>query len=209
MRVRAAFLVFVIGCSGGSGPADAARDTAADTLVDADVRRMYATVAWRVRCPEASCADGCAESADHVIDNFADEGGTSISCSVEESSGQRVLNFRLGNTAGQSVAFEAVSVPRAGGSATSGTVRVLEGGVEFSGRAGGMTPSAMQPCQVSNISFFAESETRDPTVRGYFVCQGMLDADMRACRDLSTVGGSAAATDPAEFTIYDCAGLEI
>lgn len=176
--------------------------------------RLYATMAWKMRCPDApdflppaNCVMGCTEGMDRVIDNFAGEGGTSVTCNVTQTATSRILNFRLGNSAGQSVSFQNVAIPLAGGSALSGTVRFREDN-DYTGIAGGTAPSNTQPCQVSNVTFFAEAESGDPTIRGYVVCDLMrADADMRICRGLSTVGGSAVATDPAEFTIYGCPGL--
>lgn len=176
--------------------------------------RLYATMSWKMRCPDATdflppanCAMGCTEGMDRLIDNFAGEGGTSVTCNVTQNETSRILNFRLGNSAGQSVSFQNVAVPRNGGSALSGTIRFREDN-DYTGVAGGSAPSNTQPCQVSNVEFFPEAESGDPTIRGYVVCDLMrADADMRICRGLSMPGGSATAMEPAEFTIYGCPGL--
>ncbi len=176
--------------------------------------RLYATMAWKMRCPDATdflppanCAMGCTEGMDRLIDNFAGVDGTSVTCNVTQTATSRILNFRLGNPAGQSVSFQNVAVPLGGGSALSGTVRFREDN-EYTGVAGATVPSNSQPCQISNVTFFAEEESGDPTIRGYVVCDLMrADADMRICRGLSMPGGSAVAMDPAEFTIYGCPGL--
>jgi hypothetical protein len=176
--------------------------------------RLYATMSWKMRCPDApdfaaGCAMGCTEGMDRLIDNFAGEGGTSITCNVTESATSRILNFRVGNSAGQSVSFQNVAIPMAGGSALSGTVRFREDN-DYSGVAGAVAPGGSQPCQVSNVTFFREAESGDPTIRGYVLCDQMrADADMRVCRGLSMPGGTASAMDPAEFTIYGCPGLTL
>jgi hypothetical protein len=176
--------------------------------------RLYATMAWKMRCPNAAdfaegCAMGCTEGMDRLIDDFAGEGGTSITCNVTESGTSRILNFRIGSSAGQSVSFQNVAIPTTGGSALSGTVRFREDN-DYTGVAGANPPSGGQPCQVSNVTFFSEPESGDPTIRGYVLCGRMrADADMRICRGLSMPGGSATAMDRAEFTIYGCPGLRL
>lgn len=176
--------------------------------------RLYATISWKMRCPDApdfmppaSCAMGCTEGMDRLIDNFAGEGGTSVSCSITETASSRILNLRIGNSAGQSVTLQNVEIPTAGGSALRGTVRLHEDN-DYTGLAGGAAPSNSQPCQVSNVTFFREEGSGDPTLRGYILCDTMrADADMRICRGLSGPGGSATASDPAEFTVFGCPGL--
>ncbi len=174
--------------------------------------RLYATMSWKMRCPDAAdiamgCSMGCTEGQDRLIDNFAGVEGVSITCNVTETASSRILNFRLGNSAGQSVTFQNVEVPHDGGPALRGTVRFREDN-DYTGAAGSATPTATQPCQITNVAFSREATSGDPTITGEVFCDMMkADADMRICRGLSREGGVGTATVPAEFTIYGCPGL--
>jgi hypothetical protein len=175
--------------------------------------RPYGIMSWKMRCPNPTmlpdnCAMGCSEGLDRFVDSFDGENGNTVRCTVTESSDrtQRILNFRLVSSTGQSVAFQNVAVPFDGGSALSGVVRLREDN-EYAGAAGGVEPSVTSPCQVQNVHFL-QNESGDPIIRGEVRCQFMRsDADMRLCRGLSAPGGSGAAMSPARFTIDGCTGL--
>jgi hypothetical protein len=176
--------------------------------------RPYGIMSWKMRCPNPttlpdSCAMGCSEGLDRIVDGFDGENGNTVRCTVTESSDrtQRILNFRLVSSTGQSVAFQNVAVPFDGGSALSGVVRLREDN-EYEGAAGDVEPSGTSPCQVRNVRFFRDEMSGDPTIEGEVRCQFMRsDADIRLCRGLSASGGSGAAMSPARFTIYGCTGL--
>ncbi|GAB4213650.1 MAG: hypothetical protein OHK0013_37700 [Sandaracinaceae bacterium] len=176
--------------------------------------RLYGTMTWKMRCPNPTtlpmdCAMGCSEGMDRLVDGFDDENGNDVRCTVTESTDgtQRIINFRLQNSAGQSVTFQNVAVPFMGGSALSGVVRLREDN-EYSGAAGALAPSVTSPCQVQAVRFFRDEMSGDPTIQGEVLCQYMrADADRRLCRGMSTSGGGSAAMTPAQFTIFGCTGL--
>ena len=174
--------------------------------------RLYGQMSWKMRCPNPStapsdCSMGCTEGMDRFIDSFTGEMGTSITCSVTETADQRILNFRMQHVNGYAVQFQNVAVPLNGGSALTGTVRFREDN-EYSGLAGGVAPSPTQPCQISNVEFFREETSGDPTIRGSVLCQTMRsDANRMLCRGLSATGGAGTVSSPAEFVIFGCPGL--
>ncbi|MBX7194970.1 MAG: hypothetical protein K1X94_23150 [Sandaracinaceae bacterium] len=176
--------------------------------------RLYATMSWKMRCPDATdfmqgCRMGCTEGMDRLVDNFAGVDGASITCNVTETASSRILNFRIGNSAGQSVTFQNVEVPHDGGPALRGIVRFHEDN-DYTGTAGSATPSNAQPCQITNVQFMRDTTTStgDPMITGQVYCRTMrADADMQICRGLTHEGGVGTATVPAEFTIYGCPGL--
>lgn len=176
--------------------------------------RLYATMTWKMRCPNpttlpSDCAMGCTEGLDRLIDGFTGENGARITCGVTQTADERILNFTLLSASGYSVGFQNVRVPRGGGSALSGVIRMSEDN-NYQGAAGPLSPSVTQPCQVSAVEFFADELSGDPTIRGEVVCQYMRsDANMQLCRGLSTSGGGGAATMPAQFTIFGCPGLTL
>lgn len=178
--------------------------------------RLYARMAWKMRCPNPAmlpggCSMGCSEGRDRLVVTFTGEMGVRITCNVTETADQRILNFRIQHVDGYGVMFENVTVPRNGGSALSGRVRLYEDN-EYVAAAGGTAPrpDQDQPCEVSSVTFFRDEESGDPTMRGQVFCQTMrAEASMNLCRGLSSSGGAGAATMPAEFTIYGCPGLVI
>lgn len=175
--------------------------------------RLYASMAWKMRCPSASdltmnCNAGCTEGMDRAVANFSGVEGTVLSCSVTETPDQRILNVRMARGA-QSVVLQNIVVPRNGGSALSGVVRLSEDN-DYTGAAGGLAPSDGQPCQISNVTFSLEEGTNEPTIRGRVLCSMLrADADRRLCRGLSASGGVATLTVPADFEIFSCSGLSI
>lgn len=174
--------------------------------------RLYAQMSWKMRCPNpaslpSDCSMGCTEGMDRFIDSFTGENGTSITCSVTETADQRILNFRFQHVNGYAVQFQNVAVPLNGGSALTGTVRFREDN-EYQGLAGAVAPSTSQPCQVSNVEFFRDEMSGDPTIRGHVLCQTMRsDANRMLCRGLSASGGAGTLTSPSEFVIFGCPGL--
>jgi hypothetical protein len=172
--------------------------------------RLFATMNWKMRCPDAAdfangCSMGCTEGLNRGVNNFAGVEGVSISCNVTEQPTSRSLNFRIGTSSGQSVSFQNVAVPTTGGSALSGTVRFREDN-DYTGLAG---PG--QPCQVTNVTFTREDTSGgDTVIRGSVLCRAMrADADNRICRGLTDPNGPSGTAVGADFEIFACPGLVI
>jgi hypothetical protein len=171
--------------------------------------RPYVDVNWKLRCPPSpmpmDCMAGCTEGVDRSINGYSSDSGVRLSCSVTETATDRFINFTIQNATGQSLAFENVQVPRGGGSALSGNVRLNDTN-EFVGAAGGNAPSNGQPCQISAVTFDRDPETGDSHMSGQVLCQTMrAPAANQLCRGLSAAGASA--TLPAQFSIFACRGL--
>lgn len=173
--------------------------------------RIYVDVNWKLRCEPTpiptglNCMAGCTEGVDRSINGYSSDPGVRISCNVTETAADRFINFTIQNASGQSLSFENVQVPRGGGSALSGNVRLNDGN-EYVGAAGGASPSNAQPCQVSAVAFARDPETGDSHLTGQVVCQTMrAPASNMLCRGLSAAGPSP--TLPAQFSIFACRGL--
>lgn len=177
---------------------------------------IYVEASWKVRCPDTAtlpdtCAAGCTPGQDRVIQSFTGENGTNLSCSVVETSTQRILDFDFLTSDGPSLQVQNLALPisDAAVSAASGRVIVNEANT-FQGAAGASEPSNEQPCQVSNVVFSIDPDSMETLIEGDIYCELMrAPADSRLCRGLSDVGGSGTANVPAHFEIYSCSGLSL
>ena len=170
--------------------------------------RVYADVAWQVRCPDG--AMGCPQNDDaRQVTAFDAESGHNISCSVEASTagGQEIWYFDVELPGTYRIEPLNAAVPVGGGPVQGNgcQIRVTEGVNTYSGRCGAEPPNADQPCQLNNITF-GQSMDGYPQASGNLLCRNIRDGTDGSVRDV-TSPGAGGAEQPTPLRLLNCAGL--
>ncbi len=186
---------------------------------DPNAGARFIDTQYTVRCDMAGHCDG---PYTHDICGFADsdacasgDPSPAVSCTVTESDTMRVIGFSaLADSSASadsrvSISVQNLSVTTGSTAAMGGACRVTvqEGANTYSGACGPNTPSASQPCQITNISFC--DDMGNPTLKGDIFCQFLANSTNPTFQVEVTAPGTgpAAAMTAAHFRVANCSGL--
>jgi len=182
---------------------------------DPNAGALFADIQYGTEC---DVTRGCEPAPNRDIcginqsDPCAEVGGqATLSCSVVETADTRMVTFSASQGGPFSLSVMQMIVPLAGGSAGGGScnVRVVDGANTYTGVCGSSTPTALQPCQISNVRFY--DDMGNPTLEGDIFCQMLPNRTSPLLQlELHAKGSDAMATvSPGSFRLANCDGLNV
>jgi len=179
---------------------------------DPNANKLFADTRWAVR------NSGGTQVFDHDANDFSGKNGISVSCNAPLMGGSRTLNMTVacaaggcGNATNGTIEIINATFPAGATSPAAGcTMRVSEGVNTYQGGCGGSAPAPGQPCQITEVRFYTDTDTMLPTLQGNVLCTDIPNAtspsDPVLARNVTFIGPTGGAM-PATFRITNCRGI--
>lgn len=167
----------------------------------------YAIADWHVRCDSLMLA--CTPPPARMVTGYNGMDGNAVSCDVRETATNRVVNFRVGSSAGgtrYSLSLTNATIARSGGFASTGcSVTVEEGANTYRAACGSSAPTPAIPCQVQ-VTFGPDDTMSGSTVlHAEVLCDHLANATDPT--QMRSVYAGAGSMEPGSFELFDCRGL--